>query len=117
MKFLWLNNQGRIYPYLHQVKWDHLPELSQIRDFIGTTFKITPDYCLVHIYPDGQANINWYNDKEALVTPIFSVSFGATENSKTRCQFHNHFIFSDELKNILLGIWKYRQQEIRAYSQ
>lgn len=35
------------------------------------------DYVLCHYYPDGNASINWHNDKEALDSDVVSVSFGS----------------------------------------
>lgn len=36
------------------------------------------DYVLVHLYEDGKSSIAWHNDKEALSTPVASISLGAT---------------------------------------
>ena len=48
--------------------------------FTGIQF----DYVLVHIYQNGEDHISWHNDKEALDTPIASLSFGAKRKFRFR---------------------------------
>lgn len=42
------------------------------------------DYCLAHLYPDGRATIAWHADREAIRTPIATISLGATRTFKFR---------------------------------
>lgn len=66
------------------VAWCQVPTVELLRNFIAGIFGITPDYCLVHRYGHGAASIMWHNDKEALDSDIFSISFGATRKFRLR---------------------------------
>jgi alkylated DNA repair dioxygenase AlkB len=72
------------YDHLSSVNFQQVPIISQIRQYILNTFGIFTEYCLVHLYMDGDAGIAWHNDKEALATPVVSVSFGATREFRLR---------------------------------
>ena len=50
--FVVMDKKIDIYPQLHRMSWDELPELNNIKEYINKNFNINPDYCLVHIYPD-----------------------------------------------------------------
>jgi len=75
-------------------------EIIFIKNRLEKEFKVKLDYVLCHIYrgiaektlPNGEKikeigtdNIGWHNDREALNSDIFSVTFGATR----RFQFRN----------------------------
>lgn len=65
--------------------WEKVPIINLIKKGLEETFKIKPfDYCLAHIYPDGNASISWHNDKEALDSLVLSISFGATRKFRFR---------------------------------
>jgi hypothetical protein len=66
------------YTFLETFAWESSPLVSQIKDYLEAKFNLRFDYCLAHIYPDGQAGIPYHNDKEALDTSVVSVSFGAS---------------------------------------
>jgi alkylated DNA repair dioxygenase AlkB len=72
------------YYHLHMVCFDLVPLIDSIRKYILETFGIVSDYCLVHLYFDGDAAIAWHSDKEALNSPVVSVSFGATREFRFR---------------------------------
>lgn len=58
--------------------WSESEIITQIRKEIEEFHDETYNYCLVHIYRNGNDTINWHNDKEALDTPVVSISLGAT---------------------------------------
>jgi alkylated DNA repair dioxygenase AlkB len=72
------------YPHYHQATFEEIPIIQRIRDYITLTFSTQFDYCLVHLYLDGNAGIAWHNDKEALQSTVVSVSFGATREFRLR---------------------------------
>lgn len=66
-------------------KWKSSSIIRKVKREIEEKLKFEPfDYCLVHLYPDGESSIAWHNDKEALNTPVVSVSFGATRKFRFR---------------------------------
>lgn len=70
------------YQTLDRYHWTKSPTLLQIKE---TAEEITGEkfnLCLVHLYKDGKSNIGYHNDKEALSSCVFSVSFG--ENRRFR---------------------------------
>lgn len=73
-------NQGNIPP----IDWSLVPYITGLRNFLAIIFHVQPDYCLVHLYIDGSARINWHNDKEAWTSDVFSISFGATRKFRFR---------------------------------
>lgn len=83
-RFTFVVGHGSIYPHHHQTKFEEIPIIDTIRDYIKNTFGIQCDYCLVHLYLDGEAGIAWHNDKEALNSNVVSVSFGATRVFRLR---------------------------------
>lgn len=64
--------------------WNENQSVKIVRDKLVEKFNIVFDYCLAHIYPDGNSGIAWHNDKEALDTSVISVSFGATRKFRFR---------------------------------
>lgn len=38
----------------------------------------------MHLYPDEKAGISWHNDREAMKTPIISISLGDTRKFRLR---------------------------------
>jgi alkylated DNA repair dioxygenase AlkB len=59
--------------------WEQAPKcLSEIRDKAEKITGHSLDYCLVHLYQDGNSTIGWHNDEEALDSPVVSVSLGAS---------------------------------------
>lgn len=79
---------GYVYDGMPRYKWEKAPkELLEIRDLVGyyagdQSTKVEFDYVLCHIYEDGSDYIGWHCDREALNTPIVSVSLGPTEGSR-----------------------------------
>ena len=58
--------------------WSVSPTVQELKSFLQSKFNLTFDYCLLHYYSNGKANISWHADREALNTVVASVSFGAT---------------------------------------
>ncbi len=81
-----------------QIQWSKVPYITGLRNFLAIVFHAQPDYCLVHLYVDGSASINWHNDKEAWRSDVFSISFGATRKFRFR-RIHQK---SGYLKELLL---------------
>lgn len=55
---------------------DWTPTIQQIRETILQTQPGSIDYGLVHYYHDETAVINWHSDREAMNSPIYSISIG-----------------------------------------
>ena len=55
------NGSSKLFSYskLPQFTWDTAPRISEIKAQLQQALGINFDYCLVHIYPDGKANIGW----------------------------------------------------------
>ncbi len=70
--------------HLHSVSFEKCPLIDQLRIDLETRFNFSADYCLVHLYMDGDSGIGWHSDKEALTTPVVSISFGATREFRFR---------------------------------
>lgn len=66
------------YSLLPAVTWDSCPGVLRVKKEVEKASGVTFDYCLMHLYPDGDASIAWHRDKEALRTPVASASFGAS---------------------------------------
>lgn len=66
------------------IKRDESPMLCFIWNIIESFFKIKFDYCLCHLYRDGNDLINWHRDNEAMKSTIVSVSVGATRKFRFR---------------------------------
>jgi len=67
------------YGQLPRHNWDNAPiGLNQLKIWLEDLFGLTFNYCLAHIYRNGEDKIDRHNDKEAMNTPIVSVSLGAT---------------------------------------
>jgi hypothetical protein len=73
------------------IDWSLVPTAQLIRGYLEMKYSVAIRYCLVHLYPNGKATINWHNDKEALDTYIFSVSFGAERRFRLR-QMSDHTV-------------------------
>lgn len=74
----------RNYSNLPSFDWSVSALLSQIKGEIEKLIGTQYDYCLVHIYRDGEDSISWHNDKEALHSDISSISFGASRKFRFR---------------------------------
>lgn len=59
-------------------KWSECGSVLKCKQFLKDTLKLDFDYCLCHLYPNEQAGIAWHVDKEAMTTPIVSISLGET---------------------------------------
>ena len=64
--------------------WTECSQIERCKQFLNEKLKINFDYCLVHLYPDEKAGIGWHFDKEALKTPIVSISLGETRKFRLR---------------------------------
>jgi alkylated DNA repair dioxygenase AlkB len=69
--------------------WEKSPITVRIKDHIERyclqgNRNVKFDYCLAHIYLDGNSTIAWHNDKEALYEEIFSVSLGQRRKFRLR---------------------------------
>ena len=69
---------------MRQYDWSVCPIVQQIRRHFQTVFDTKLDYCLMHLYLDGDASIGYHSDREALNSMIISVSFGATRKFRFR---------------------------------
>lgn len=63
---------------------DAPPCLIKLVMEVQNILKVEFEYCLVHIYLDGQSYIGWHNDKEASNTMIASLSLGAPRKFRFR---------------------------------
>lgn len=75
---------GETFYDMNVLDWDVCPDVKKLRDKLSKKFDVPFDYCLAHLYPDGNASIAWHNDKEALNTPVASISLGATRKFRLR---------------------------------
>lgn len=65
--------------------WKECPQV--LLDLIGEVQEITGDhydYCLVHLYEDGNSYIGWHNDKEASYHQVASLSLGTPRKFRLR---------------------------------
>lgn len=69
---------------LLRLGWSVSPQLARCKQYLADQLKIDFDYCLVHLYPDEKAAISWHFDREALQTPIVSISLGETRKFQLR---------------------------------
>lgn len=80
--------KGNVYegiPVYSILDKDNAPDaLLDILDIIEEYTLEEYDYILIHIYRDGSDNIGWHNDREAMSTPIGSLSLGATRKFRFR---------------------------------
>ena len=70
--------------FLPTYNWKKSPTLFKIKEEIEEFFETHYDYCLLHIYRNGNDYIAYHNDKEALKTDVASVSLGATRKFRFR---------------------------------
>ena len=73
-------NYGRLPVY----DWSKCTLVESIREQLATIFNVKFDYCLAHLYRTGKDVINWHNDREAMSTPIASISFGHPRKFRLR---------------------------------
>ena len=59
-------------------KWSESPGVEKCKQFLKDKLGLDFDYCLCHLYPNESAGIAWHFDKEAMTTPIVSISLGET---------------------------------------
>lgn len=65
------------YADVPHFQWSSFSTLRYMKQLIETRFGCGPiEYMLVHVYEDGRSQIGWHADREALDTPIISVSLG-----------------------------------------
>ena len=74
--------------------WSESKQIIKLREFLKDQLKIQFDYCLTHLYPDENAAISWHYDREALKTPIVSISLG--DSRKFRLKPKNSSVHTDE---------------------
>lgn len=77
-------DQLAYYGKLEVFEWKESKILNLIRNFATDLLDIEFDYCLVHIYRDGNDCIGWHCDKEALNSEVLSMSFGATRKFRIK---------------------------------
>lgn len=66
------------------LRWECSDGISELRNYIAKNTGLLFDYVLCHIYPDGSSGIGYHNDKEALDTPVVSISLGASRKFRIR---------------------------------
>jgi len=71
-----------IYNTLNIGVWT--PIVKYIKEELEVIFNKKIDYGLVQYYENGNSNISWHNDKEALNSYVFSVSFGTIRHFNIR---------------------------------
>lgn len=64
--------------------WSKSPIIRSIREHFQRKLGVPIDYCLMHLYVDGNVSIGYHSDKEAMNDPVISVSFGATRKFRFR---------------------------------
>jgi len=69
-------NKDAIYDGLVACDWSASPIVLKIKEKLFQDYGYEFDLVLIHEYPDGRAMINWHSDREALNSPIISISFG-----------------------------------------
>lgn len=82
-----VNNAKSQYFNYHDLptfKWSDCKMLNHIRKLLEKRLGEKYDYCMCHIYVDGDDNIPYHNDREALDSDIASISFGATRKFRFR---------------------------------
>lgn len=72
------------YETIPSFDWEDSKVVMSIKEKAEDLFNQKFDYCLVHIYRDGNDSIGWHNDKEALDTGILSISLGATRKFRLK---------------------------------
>lgn len=72
------------YTQLTNFNWTSSPIVNYIKIYLEIMLETHFDYCLAHIYRDGNDIIHWHSDKEALYSDVVSVSFGATRKFRLR---------------------------------
>lgn len=65
-------------------EWDECPTIEEIKKKVENKLKMEFDYCLVHLYRNGEDYISYHNDKEAIMTNIASLSIGASRKFRFR---------------------------------
>ena len=78
-----------VIPSYDIVNKDSPKELQMVWMQLEEEFKESFDYMLVHIYRDHKDYLGWHNDKEALNTPVVSVSLGADRKFRFRVSGEN----------------------------
>jgi alkylated DNA repair dioxygenase AlkB len=76
--------QAFAYDQLPVFDWSESKTISHIKELTEARFGVKFDYVLVHLYRDGNDMINYHADKEAMHTPIASISLGATRKFRFR---------------------------------
>lgn len=66
------------YSDIPSYDWNQSPAIVWLRQQMEDHCQTTFDYCLVHLYRDGEDKIDKHSDKEGLNTVIASLSMGAT---------------------------------------
>ena len=74
----------RDYERIPSFLWEESKMVSRIKNVAESYNGDSFAYALVHIYRDGTDVIGWHNDREALNTPVLSLSFGATRKFRIR---------------------------------
>jgi hypothetical protein len=77
-----LNKLTSVYSSLNKSEWT--PIIKYIKENLEQKFNKRIDYGLVQYYDCGKSGISWHNDKEALNTFVFVVSFGTSRKFSIR---------------------------------
>lgn len=81
-------SEGRVehsyYDYFPSRPWSDSPSVSAMKEKIEAYLGEEFDYCLAHVYRDGNDKIDWHADKEASGSVVASVSFGASRKFRFR---------------------------------
>src|SRR3990167_1595797 len=69
---------------IQSFNWKSSSLICTIKNKLEEDFDESFDYCLAHLYRDGNDTIAYHRDSEAMETPVVSLSFGATRKFRFR---------------------------------
>ena len=97
---------------------DWTPTIQQIRETILQAHLGPIDYGLVHYYHDETAVINWHCDREAMNTPIYSISLGhprrfCLRNKETN-EIHTFDLYDGDLFVMKVGCQEHFEHCIKS---
>lgn len=72
------------YDYFPSRPWEDSEMVAKIKEKIEEQLGEKFDYCLAHVYRDGNDKIDWHADKEAANSVVASASFGASRKFRFR---------------------------------
>ena len=97
---------------------DWTPQIEKIHKQILQSYQGSIDYGLVHYYHDETAVINWHSDREAIHTPIYSISIGhprrfCLRNKETQ-EIHTFDLYDGDLFVMKVGCQQHFEHCIKS---